>query len=70
MMNKVILDQNLNGGLKKVVQERHELNLNRHAEGLNIFYKISEDSILKKTQYAVGVLTKMSTELKPSCLYT
>jgi hypothetical protein len=36
MMNKVILDQNLNAGLKKVPKETRQQNLNRHAEGLNI----------------------------------
>jgi hypothetical protein len=34
MVNKVILDQNLNAGLKKVPQETRQRNLNCHAEGL------------------------------------
>jgi hypothetical protein len=36
MMNKVILDQNLNAGLEKsTAGETRQRNLNHHAEGLN-----------------------------------
>jgi hypothetical protein len=44
MMNKVIIDPNLNAGLKKVPQETWQRNLNHHAKGLNNMEETVQDA--------------------------